>query len=844
MFNVKTIIRVLTTFAILPLLAFSVACGEDPTPGNEPGNEDDPNNGGNDKVEEYEDIKVVDGKVRFYLKEKEGATRTATNMKARDWATSSVQMNGKSYKVEFTDEKTPRPYVEVAEAESYSATLLTSNSSKWLGGGNEVKLPYSQIYHTAIANIKSFPMYASYTKENGNKLIFNDGFALVYLRLKGSAKISSVKVASPTGRAIAGISTLLTSKGEYSVNNGVDFAVLNCTNSGSFVQLSSSKNTHFRVMVAPGTYSQGLEISICDKDRGAMFITTEPLTLAAGEVHTIDAEYACEEDIAFYEAFDNFVWGGDPVKGSEGKGFAPDGTAVTKNNCLDRTGYEEAFTQVDYNNPGSAYFQADDWNAVKSSTVATSHQVTDNYIDSRNIRDWGMLFRTQEFAGCLGVGISYARGIVRLPAMANMKGIGDVVVKVDFALQEKFADTFEMSTMYGGVIKEAKVNGQPISLSTGNLTYSSTISKAASMVVADKVFIPSAATVANQWNQLEVTISGATNSTIISFQKSSASGSPGIYIDKIEARRVNDWSDDGNLRVLYWNIQNGMISDQHNNYNNFVAWVKKYDPDVCIWCESETIYKDKSGTTAASSKFLPDGWGQLAARYGHPYAAVGANVDNYPQTITSKYPIQTIRRISETDNSSKPISHGAGHFAITINGKRVNFVTMHMWAMGYSYEVVKGTQAEKDASIANLGGDYYREYEMKYLVDNTVNNPSYKDETLWLFGGDTNSKSPKDQWFYGTSAAEVTYLPHKYVLENTTMKDVIADRYSAGTHFMTSTYFNSRIDILYASPAMFDAMLNSAVVMDEWTALMPEWSFYSTFHDPSDHRPILMDFNF
>ena len=25
------------------------------------------------------------------------------------------------------------------------------------------------------------------------------------------------------------------------------------------------------------------------------------------------------------------------------------------------------------------------------------------------------------------------------------------------------------------------------------------------------------------------------------------------------------------LRVLYWNIQNGMWADQHNNYDNFVT---------------------------------------------------------------------------------------------------------------------------------------------------------------------------------------------------------------------------------------------------------------------------------
>ncbi len=103
-----------------------------------------------------------------------------------------------------------------------------------------------------------------------------------------------------------------------------------------------------------------------------------------------------------------------------------------------------------------------------------------------------------------------------------------------------------------------------------------------------------------------------------------------------------------------------MWSDQANDYDNFTAWVKKYDPDVCVWCESATIYKDNTNAGApASDKFLPDGWPALAARYGHSYTAVGGWRDNYPQTITSKYPIETLLKITDSDQAGKPVSHGA-----------------------------------------------------------------------------------------------------------------------------------------------------------------------------------------
>ena len=44
------------------------------------------------------------------------------------------------------------------------------------------------------------------------------------------------------------------------------------------------------------------------------------------------------------------------------------------------------------------------------------------------------------------------------------------------------------------------------------------------------------------------------------------------------------------VKVLYWNVQNGMWTGQEDNYDAFVGWVKSQKPDVCIWAEAETIY--------------------------------------------------------------------------------------------------------------------------------------------------------------------------------------------------------------------------------------------------------------
>ena len=832
-------------FLLVAIVLFLAAC----TPVSSGENEGAGDNTDN-QPEGYEDIKVVAGKVRFYLSEKADATRTAASMTPRDWAKSKVEVNGKSYAISMTDEQTPRPYVEVEETESYKATLMTSNSAKWYGKTRkEIMLPHSQIHHSAVSSIKSFPMFAEYAKATGNKLIFNDGFAMIMVKLRGSAKISSVKIEGADNESLAGLSAISTEGDGFMVKRGMPFVALNCTNKGDYVQLSDSKTTNFRLMVAPGEYPEGVQISICDSQHGAMFVTTEPLSLAAGDLHTVAMTYKSEEDIIFYEGFDNFVWGGDVMKGERGYGFSPTSERMTLSSGTDLTGYEDAFAEVPFDYPGTGFVQPNSWNDVKTKCVGEVHQLSESYVKSRNIGDWLYMYRVQEHPGYVasGADLTSSRGVLSPTNMVNIDGICDVKVRLRFALQSAYYGGLELSVLYGGVIKSAKINGKEIGLGPGSLEYKANTAKI-SLAIDESYFIPSSLSAVNQWQELEVVINGASDGTRLHFQNTKTSGGNlGIYMDKIEVRKIYDWEDKGNLRVMLWNIQNGMCADQHNNYDNFVEWVKKYDPDICIWCESESIYKDKSNERLAndSDKYLPDNWDKVAVRYGHNYVAVGGNRDNYPQTITSKYPINVVQRITNTDDGglygTKCILHGAGHFQIDIHGKRLNIVTCHMLPHPYAPGTPASNQA---ASEAAYEGDYFREYEMKYIVKKTVNNSSYAGEEYWLLGGDTNSRSPYDEWYYGTSTfAPCKYLVHKHIIENTDLKDVIADRLPKDeTHFVTTTYGATRIDFLYASPKLFDAITNSVTLMDSWTNEITRWEYYNQFWYPSDHRPIVVDF--
>lgn len=786
------------------------------------------------------DIEENDSKVLFYLAERSDGIRSLEGIAKRDWAKSKVVVNGNEYDVSLDGNGKPYILVDVSASNAYEAVLLSPESEKWYRDNpySGVVLPCSQFESRSATTIASFPMYATYKKTNGRTLVFDDGFSLLRLRLRGEADIVSVRVESEYKYDLAGKVAQVPVTGEYKIEKGAKFVALNSTNQGAYVPLNTTAYHDFYLMVAPGDYSKGLRLSVCDREYKAAFYDLKGVKLASGEIYTHEAEYAPSEDLIFYQGFDNCVWGGDVVRGTEGVGFSPTNKTVGSQSGLDLTGYEEALAEVVYNNPGSGYFQSNVWDDVTSGTVATSHQVTDSYLISRQFQDYKYLFRVQEHPGYVAIGTaSTARGIFSSPLLLNMKGPGSYRAKMRFAMQANFDGGLEWNIVCGGRITAVKLNGKELTLTSANCKYEK--NNAILYLNNSDINIAKSAAEEKVWNTIEMDVVDVSDGSRIYVRDENVNpGVHGIYVDYIEARKLSSWErKPTHLRVMLWNIQNGMWADQHNNYDNFVAWVKKWDPDVCVWCESETIYKDKTGSST-STKYLPDGWKELCKRYGHSYAAVGGNRDNYPQTVTSKYPITTVLRITNTNVANRPVSHGAGHFTITRNGKKIHIVSLHMWPQAYGFGVAT---ADRDASAAKNEGDLQREFEMQYIIDQTVNNAKYANEEYWLVGGDTNSTSRLDNWYKGYASNSTKLLTHDVVLNQTDLKDVIGHRFPG--IFAASTMGTSRIDIMYASPKMYDMMDNVMTIWDSWTALTAKSVYYSSFSDPSDHLPLIMDFD-
>lgn len=293
----------------------------------------------------------------------------------------------------------------------------------------------------------------------------------------------------------------------------------------------------------------------------------------------------------------------------------------------------------------------------------------------------------------------------------------------------------------------------------------------------------------------------------------------------------------GNFRLLYWNIQNGMWDGQGDNYGRFVNFVASQRPDVCVWCEAQSVFKtDSEQDMAPEDRYLVKNWGDLAARYGHKYWGIGGQRDNYPQVITSKYPIKYVDRIIGAKPDSV-VAHGAGWATIEVNGKNVNIVTLHTWPKPYARKA-----SDRAASEAENGGDKYRKMEIEYICNHTIGAVPEAEGQLWMMLGDFNAVSRADNFQYHFPEDSLCFLVHDYIRENTPYADVIRECY--GDEYVSSCVWdNTRIDFVYATKPLYSMLKHAEIIWNNYTTPVRDPQGLGNFWRPSDHLPIVLDFD-
>jgi hypothetical protein len=789
------------------------------------------------KPEVGDSLEIKDGMARFLLQDSPLVEAAGGRT---DWTKVTVTVNGKAYVPAVQDDGKVYVDVEDSEAAVYEAVLVTEETTKYHGDTplEDVVHPFAYAYHTLGNTLTVLPKYASYDEEKGNLLSFSSGLSMIGLTVQGMTSISSIKVTDPQGTILGGTGSYDPQTRSFKMEKGLPFMVLNCTNRGAFV--SSSGNV-FMIPVRSGQYSKGLEVTICSADHLMCRTSIPSFTVDKDKVHSCMVTWKPDKNLLFYEGFDNMVWGGDVVAGEDSFGMNPVAGDMTIKSGRTLSGYETPLYPVSYEMAGAGYIQESNLSVTEGKDVSGSRYLSDSYIKSRNIGGYLRLYRCQEYQGYISVGDTY-NGIVE-PVFAGeiSDAHRDIVISFDICAASDFDDDLSFKATNGGNIISCMVDGTELP----ETVFSRKFSKTGSTAALDRsaVTLPASD---GRWHNVELTVRNMNDKSTFTLTTAASHSKPGayrFYLDNYQVRTLKDHADrDGStLRVMCWNIQNGMWADQDNNYNNFVAWVKKYNPDVCVWCEGETIFNTSGDKVYGTNRILPNAWASVAQRYGHNYWSKSEDRDNYPQIITSKYPINTLAKIGQIGTTDAYVEHGSGLFEVEFNGHSVYFVSFHAFAHAYDPKYTSSGTDAQNASAALYEGDYHREKEIRYVYEQTIE--KYPSQSNWLMMGDFNSISSLDAEHH-TGINDTNWLLHDHILGKDYLKDIIAERNAPEDFFSSINGDSRRIDFIYASPAMYDRIESTAIIIDSWTVLSQDKSVSDKgyFCRPSDHRPILVDF--
>lgn len=671
-----------------------------------------------------------------------------------------------------------------------------------------------------------------------------DAATLNLTNVRAAAYVTTVKVSSATQKLCGKLFTN-SSTGKSRVAKGLNEVVYNTLATQVAVR-------EIPIVLCPGTYDE-LQLTFTTSKHQVIHRTLTDVTLAAGQTTTVDiGKLVPEEDILFWESFDANVWGGNLDEGTPA--YAPTADAPATFANTDLAGNEQAFVSVPYNQPGTGYFQTNKTSEIGNQTVAQCHLTSDSYLKSRNFWDYTSLYRGQEMQGCLGLSISDDYYFKYQPApFSNISGFCNADLEFDLKAGSTFDQDLSAQILGGGWLVSAEADGVALPVNNENHSYLGNY---------DEYILSKTALRAGEWVHFTLHLSHLSDASAFCLTRPETTASSqkkfGCLLDNVCLTKTQDLTAKASntLRVLYWNIQYGMWAEQGSNYNKFVSWINKMNPDVCVFCEGKTVYSDDAtgDNPWSTSPYLPDNWSTLASRYNHPYVSVWES-----QVVTSKYGITRRASIPSWKSSDGPVNAGADLVRISAGGKYWYFIPVHLWPQSYSKAVRDGSDEQKAASSELHEGNLDRRDEMQTILSQLY--VPYKTEATNLYIlGDYNAQSREDIWFYSgvkhwgwVEQDSGRFLVYDVLTAaSPTLYDVVYKKFNGtsmgkkqGRFFFSSNSNNIRKDMVWANSGGYNKVVDVYHPMDSYVNPVSnpnppradlEWS-------PSDHRPIIMDIN-
>lgn len=261
------------------------------------------------------------------------------------------------------------------------------------------------------------------------------------------------------------------------------------------------------------------------------------------------------------------------------------------------------------------------------------------------------------------------------------------------------------------------------------------------------------------------------------------------------------------LRVMTYNIYEGMKLDTAAGKPVFAAWIKKMDPDILALQEC-------TGFTQASLE-------KLAESYGHQYAVLLIEGEKFPVAITSKYPILNVQKVS--DNMDR------GFISATIKG--YNVISLHLTPFDY-----RKRAQEVDLLLAHIEATGNKKNR---IVMGDFNTLSPADSAHYSDGrmvGNYQAYEKKYPPILKLVDGKIDYSVIQKVL-NASLVDALklsAPEFVKTIHPKrfepkTGEDVSSRIDFIFVSKDLVKKIKGVKVLTDEFT------------DNFSDHYPVLME---
>jgi exodeoxyribonuclease-3 len=270
----------------------------------------------------------------------------------------------------------------------------------------------------------------------------------------------------------------------------------------------------------------------------------------------------------------------------------------------------------------------------------------------------------------------------------------------------------------------------------------------------------------------------------------------------------NSLSGQQNLKIISYNVLDGMKNDTSAGKTAFAQWIKKMNPDVMAFQEM--------------NEFTQQRLEEFAHSYGHQYAILLKDT-GYPVALTSCYPITNVK---------KTVAH-FHHGFIEATIKDIHFFVLHLSPHKY---LKRKEEIDSILSLIRINGS-----DARVILMGDFNAQSPQDSVFYEDGKmlETLKKlATRYPWHENLKNGKIDFEVIRTVLLNGFF-DPIYDPKKLNISHLTKMpaepgfeYDRSRMDYIFVNSTLKDKVKKAAILKDEFTDYM------------SDHYPVYLELQY